>query len=105
MNSFFGVDYYPEHWPESRWETDAQQVFKANIIVEAHDRMALLADLTSQLASMRVMIYAVNVREPKDGNTAIHLTLGVSGLDHLQSVIERLSKIDGIYTISRGSYS
>ena len=24
MNSFFGVDYYPEHWPESRWETDAQ---------------------------------------------------------------------------------
>ena len=19
----FGVDYYPEHWPESRWETDA----------------------------------------------------------------------------------
>ena len=24
MNSFFGVDYYPEHWPESRWETDAR---------------------------------------------------------------------------------
>ena len=20
----FGVDYYPEHWPEERWETDAQ---------------------------------------------------------------------------------
>jgi beta-galactosidase len=20
----FGVDYYPEHWPESRWETDAE---------------------------------------------------------------------------------
>jgi beta-galactosidase len=20
----FGVDYYPEHWPESRWETDAR---------------------------------------------------------------------------------
>ena len=95
----------PGRWVRVSWETDAQQVFKANIIVEAHDRMALLADLTSQLASMRVMIYAVNVREPKDGNTAIHLTLGVSGLDHLQSVIERLSKIDGIYTISRGSYS
>lgn len=23
MASFFGVDYYPEHWPASRWETDA----------------------------------------------------------------------------------
>ena len=20
----FGVDYYPEHWPESRWETVAE---------------------------------------------------------------------------------
>ncbi|BCJ94071.1 beta-galactosidase [Anaerocolumna cellulosilytica] len=22
-NLFFGVDYYPEHWPRERWETDA----------------------------------------------------------------------------------
>ena len=21
---YFGVDYYPEHWPEERWEIDAQ---------------------------------------------------------------------------------
>ena len=20
----FGVDYYPEHWPKERWETDAR---------------------------------------------------------------------------------
>ena len=31
MNSFFGVDYYPEHWPESRWETDAQLMRKMGI--------------------------------------------------------------------------
>ena len=24
MNYRFGVDYYPEHWPEDRWETDAR---------------------------------------------------------------------------------
>lgn len=23
MHIHFGVDYYPEHWPETRWETDA----------------------------------------------------------------------------------
>ena len=22
--SFFGVEYYPEHWPEARWEEDAR---------------------------------------------------------------------------------
>ena len=24
-----GVDYYPEHWPASRWETDAKLMKKA----------------------------------------------------------------------------
>ena len=24
MSIHFGVDYYPEHWPKSRWETDAR---------------------------------------------------------------------------------
>lgn len=33
MNSFFGVDYYPEHWPESRWETDAQLMREMGIDV------------------------------------------------------------------------
>ena len=24
MGTYFGVDYYPEHWPRERWETDAK---------------------------------------------------------------------------------
>ena len=24
MGIHFGVDYYPEHWPKSRWETDVK---------------------------------------------------------------------------------
>ncbi len=30
---YFGVDYYPEHWPESRWDTDAQMMQEAGINV------------------------------------------------------------------------
>jgi len=30
---YFGVDYYPEHWPESRWETDARMMQEAGINV------------------------------------------------------------------------
>jgi len=26
-----GVDYYPEHWPKSRWQTDAEMMVKAGI--------------------------------------------------------------------------
>ncbi|MEZ0537472.1 beta-galactosidase [Caldicellulosiruptoraceae bacterium PP1] len=30
---FFGVDYYPEHWEEERWETDAKLMKEAQINV------------------------------------------------------------------------
>jgi beta-galactosidase len=28
---YFGADYYPEHWPQERWETDAQLMQQAGI--------------------------------------------------------------------------
>lgn len=30
---YFGADYYPEHWPEERWETDAKLMQAANLNV------------------------------------------------------------------------
>ena len=30
---YFGVDYYPEHWPEKRWSKDAELMRKADINV------------------------------------------------------------------------
>ena len=33
MSIHFGVDYYPEHWPRERWETDAQLMKEMGIQV------------------------------------------------------------------------
>lgn len=33
MNIHFGVDYYPEHWPVERWETDARLMSELGIDV------------------------------------------------------------------------
>ena len=30
---FFGVDYYPEHWPEERWPEDARLMAEAGLNV------------------------------------------------------------------------
>ncbi len=30
---YIGVDYYPEHWPQERWETDARMMKEANFNV------------------------------------------------------------------------
>ena len=63
--------------------------------------MELLADITTQLASMHVMIHAINAREPRDGQTAMTLTVGVNSLDHLRGVISRLERIRGVTKIER----
>jgi beta-galactosidase len=46
---YFGVDYYPEHWHESRWETDAQMMREAGINV------------------VRLAEFAWSLLEPEDG--------------------------------------
>jgi len=49
MNFQFGVDYYPEHWPEDRWETDARLMQEAGLKV------------------VRLAEFAWNKLEPSDG--------------------------------------
>ena len=46
---YFGVDYYPEHWPESRWSLDAQLMAEAGINV------------------VRLAEFAWSLMEPRDG--------------------------------------
>lgn len=64
---YFGVDYYPEHWPESRWETDAQ------MMKEAGFNVARLAE------------FAWSLMEPEDG---------VFEFDWLDRAIDILAKYD-----------
>ncbi|MCI8553752.1 MAG: bifunctional (p)ppGpp synthetase/guanosine-3',5'-bis(diphosphate) 3'-pyrophosphohydrolase [Clostridiales bacterium] len=91
----------PERWVRVSWEEEIREEFKATLHIDAADRRALLADITTQLASMHVMIHAINAREPKDGSAVMLVTVGVNGLEHLHSVITRLSRIDGVRRIER----
>ncbi|AGB41273.1 beta-galactosidase [Halobacteroides halobius DSM 5150] len=46
---YFGVDYYPEHWPEERWETDIKMMKELGINV------------------VRIAEFGWSVIEPKEG--------------------------------------
>ena len=94
----------PERWVPVYWEDSVKDEFKATLSIEATNRHALLADVTTQLASMHVMIHAISAREPKDGSVFMSVTVGVNSLEHLQSVIARLTRISGIYNITRSGH-
>ena len=95
----------PERWVSVQWEDSVRDEFKATLTIEAKNRNALLADVTTQLASMHVMIHAISARESQDGSVFMNVTVGVNSLDHLQSVISRLARISGIFEVTRSGHS
>ena len=91
----------PERWVNAHWAGDIEDEFESTLEILATDRTGLLADLTNQLSSMHIFIHTLNSRELKDNNAIIYATITVNGLDHLKSVISRLSNINGIISIGR----
>jgi GTP pyrophosphokinase len=92
---------YDGRWVKVNWATDVSAPFKASLRVISSDRTGLLADVTTALASMRVMIHTVNARELKNGSAAINFTIDVTSTEHLKSVITKISKIPGILEVTR----
>lgn len=92
----------PERWVTAHWAGDIKDEFKATLHILAADRAGLLADVTIQLSAMHLFIHALNSRELRNSSNAlISTTITINGLDHLQSIIDRLLKIDGVISIDR----
>lgn len=91
----------PERWVKVAWENSVREEFKAELRIEANARFELLANITSQLAGMHVMIYSMQARETHDGHSEIFITVGVNSLQHVQEVIARLKRVAGILSVDR----
>lgn len=96
----------PERWVSARWLTgNTMQEFKAGLAILCESRVALMADVATLLADMRVMINAINTRELKDDRAYIYLTITVKSTDFLNVVISKLKKINGVINVTRSSNS
>ncbi|MDR0314578.1 MAG: bifunctional (p)ppGpp synthetase/guanosine-3',5'-bis(diphosphate) 3'-pyrophosphohydrolase [Oscillospiraceae bacterium] len=91
----------PERWINVTWDENIKEEFKSTLTLEGLDRIGLIADISSQLAGMHVMIHFLNSRIVKSGKCIITLTITVNGVEHLNSVIRRLEKISDVLNIER----
>lgn len=92
----------PDRWINAHWATHSKQTtFISSLQVTGVDRDGLLADVTIALYNMRVSIHAVTARPGKSGNGVICVTISAENVEHLQSIITRLSKIRGVYSVER----
>ncbi len=84
-----------------QWASYVGEAFKATFEVVAEDHGTLLADVSVQLANMRVPIHELNARKLKDGNVQMTITVTVTGLDQLNLVIKRIQAIKGVSRVRR----
>ena len=91
----------PERWVRAYWDQDVKDEFKCSLQFKVNNRRGMLADLTTQLASMRVMIHSVSMLDTKGHEGLLNITIGVNGLEHLAAIKSKLLKIEGVLAIDR----
>ena len=94
----------PERWIAASWDGDVKEDFTATLSIASLDRVGLMADVSKVIADMRVMIYGINTKSKKDGRASLELTIGVNGTEHLQSVMAKIAKINGVLDVERANY-
>ena len=91
----------PDRWVVAYWDTNIREDFKCTLQISCLNRIGLLADVSSLLANMHIMINDISTRNTKDGRTSIMLTVSVNGVEHLNSLTAKLSKISGLLSVER----
>lgn len=91
----------PDRWIPAYWSNTVKEEFKATLLATCIDRVGLIADVSGQLANMHVMIHSLTTRDLKDGRCTLLMTITVNGVEHLNSVIGRISKINGMLSVER----
>ena len=69
--------------------------------IVAQDRTALIADISTAIASGRIPIHEINAHNLKNGNANVTVTVEISGLEQLKNMIVKLKKIEGVITVER----
>lgn len=91
----------PERWIPAHWEVGRSERFDSTVSIMSINCDGVLADLSVLLSNLHVSLHAMSARETKDGNCEILLTISVEGKEHLDNVIQRLSKVNGVYSVER----
>ena len=91
----------PERWIPAHWDGTQSDSFISTLQIAAIDRDGLLLDIMNAVYNMRVTAHSVTARQTKSGNCLVVLTISVESVEHLKSIISRLEKLKGVFSIER----
>ncbi len=91
----------PERWIGVKWTGNTRENFQSTLTIHAIDRPQIVADITMEIANMRLALHSISAREIKDGNCVVIITISIESVEHLKNIINKLSKINGVFSIER----
>lgn len=91
----------PERFAAVSWDTATKAPFRVEIQIEAYDRSRLLEDISRTLSESGVNILAAQLQMTDDNTVKGRFVFEVSGVDYLESVLQRMRMIDTVYDAYR----
>jgi len=78
---------------EVAWYTANNVAYKADITIMAHDRTALLMEITNVIGEAKIPLKAINARTTKDQIAIMNLILEITNTEQLESIIKKSEKL------------
>ncbi len=91
----------PERFVECDWGPSGD-LYSAAVLVHAWDRVGLLRDISTIVASEDVNMVGVRTQENDDRTTTVHITLETQGLTQVSRLMSRLESVRGTISVARG---
>jgi len=92
-----------DRWVRVAWLEENLPAYKTALELSAKDRDGLALDVTMALSTAKVKVSALSARSTPEGNAIINVVLEVKNREELNSVINRLHQIQGVYQVERNS--
>lgn len=91
----------PDRWVNAYWDNIRSESFTSTLQISAIDREGLVGDVMNTAYNMRLAVHQINARQLKGGNSVIHLNISAESVEHLRSIIARIEKISGVFSVER----
>ena len=91
----------PQRCLPVEWIRIEDAAYPVEIQVEAVDRVNLLASIMNAVSEQKTNIEAVNARTTKERVAHVSLVVDIHDIDHMQAVIDRIKRVDGVVDAHR----
>ncbi|WP_019639918.1 RelA/SpoT family protein [Paenibacillus fonticola] len=86
---------------EVEWENAVEANYSVDIEITGHDRRNFLNEVLQAVSESKTNISAVSGRADKNKMALIHMTILIRNTDHLHSVVEKIKRVQDVYTVHR----